>query len=206
MSSPYRWQTMSSLAQDKVVAIVRAGDADAARRRCATLLEAGVRVLEVSLTTPGALGVIEELASDSGSAVIGAGTVLDRETVRHVSLSGGTFVVAPTLNDGVIRAAHRYGLCAFPGVGSATEALAALEAGADAVKLFPANAYGVAGMAAIREALPQLPFVPTGGVDLAEGPDWIRAGAVALGLGGGLAALAERGPAAVSEFLANLTA
>jgi 2-dehydro-3-deoxyphosphogluconate aldolase / (4S)-4-hydroxy-2-oxoglutarate aldolase len=200
----YRWETMAAVAEDRLVAIVRSTDEETATRRCLTLLEAGVRVLEVSLTTPGALVLIEHLAESAPDAVIGAGTVLDPATVRLVSLAGARFIVAPSFDLKVVATAHRYGLCAFPGVGTAGEAVRALEAGADAIKLFPASVFGLEGLKALLEALPQLPLIPVGGIDADEAKQWLGAGAVAVGLGSGLAKLADQGSSAVTEFVASL--
>jgi 2-dehydro-3-deoxyphosphogluconate aldolase/(4S)-4-hydroxy-2-oxoglutarate aldolase len=207
MTPGYRFEVCSAVQASRLVAIVRTGDAASALRRGRLLLDGGVDVLEVSMTTPGALDVVAELAAGYGDrAVVGAGTVLDEATVRLAALNGARFVVAPTFVPDVVRAAHRCGLAAFPGAGTAGEALAALECGADAVKLFPAAPIGPAGLAAIREALPQVPFVPTGGVDPADAPRWLAAGALAVGLGSGLARLAEQAPSELAGFLASLRA
>jgi 2-dehydro-3-deoxyphosphogluconate aldolase/(4S)-4-hydroxy-2-oxoglutarate aldolase len=158
----------------------------------------------VSLTTPGALEVVAELAAAGGDAVLGVGTVLDETSARLASLAGASFIVTPTLDPRVIATAHRYGLSAVPGVSTPSEAVAALDAGADAVKLFPAVALGVTGLAAIREALPQVPFVPTGGVRIEDAEKWLDAGAVALGMGGALSRLAADAAAQAAEFLRRL--
>ena len=204
MTGSFRWEVMAGVARERVVAIVRTGEAAAARQRCETLFAAGARVLEVSLTTPGALDVVAELAAAAPDAVIGVGTVLDDTSARLAALAGAAFVVTPTLDPRVIATAHRYGLCAIPGVASPSEAVAALDAGADAVKLFPAVALGVAGLAAIREALPQVPFVPTGGVRIEDADEWLAAGAVALGMGGALSRLAADNATQAAEFLRRL--
>lgn len=181
-----------------VVGIVRARDRAAGETAARALVDAGLGVVEVSTTTPGALDIVAALTGAAGgeparsasgpAPLIGVGTVLDAATTRLASLAGARFVVAPSVSGEVLRAAHRYGLAAIPGAGTATEALAALEEGADLVKLFPASAYGPASVRDLLAAIPQVPLVPTGGVTLDDAADYIRAGAVAVGMGGSLTA------------------
>jgi 2-dehydro-3-deoxyphosphogluconate aldolase/(4S)-4-hydroxy-2-oxoglutarate aldolase len=151
------------------------------------LLAAGARVVEVSLTTPGALSVVEEAATSAGrDVVLGVGTVLDPTDVRLAHLAGARLIVTPTFDPDVVRCARRYGVASVVGCGSATEMLSALSSGADAVKLFPASTWTPADLKGLLQALPQLPVVPTGGVSLATAADWVAAGAVAVGLGSAL--------------------
>lgn len=196
-----RYDTVRQIQESGIVGIVRAMTADAALVTSQVLLDAGVSSVEVSLTTPGALAVVEQLTSE-GRAV-GAGTVLDEQSVVNARNAGARFIVAPTVNLSVIRAANRYGLAVIPGAATATEALAALEAGADLVKLFPASAYGPGAVRDLLAALPQLPLVPTGGVSIDEAAQYIAAGSVAVGMG---ATLVLGTPAEVKERVTKLEA
>ncbi|MGO1050703.1 bifunctional 4-hydroxy-2-oxoglutarate aldolase/2-dehydro-3-deoxy-phosphogluconate aldolase [Crossiella sp. CA198] len=196
----YRWETLAALAGQRVFGIVRAGDAKTALATAEAMIDAGLRTLEIALTTPGGLSVIEELAGRPG-ITLGAGTVLDEATARLAILAGASFLVSPSLHPEVIRTAHRYGAAALPGVASPTEIVTALEHGADAVKLFPARGFGPRWLADVRAALPQAPIMPTGGVALAEVPEWVAAGAVACGVGAGLT---EGGPEAAARRVRSL--
>lgn len=183
----YRFQVMNAVAAQRVIGIVRAGDAETARVKGRTLLAAGLRAVEVSMTTPGALQVIHELSGGAPpGAYVGAGTVLDGITARLAVNSGATFLVAPSFAADTVRVGHRYGVAVVPGAQTATEIVAAMDAGADAVKLYPASAAGISGMKDLAGPLPHVPFVPTGGVGVHDAADWIAAGALAVGLGSAL--------------------
>jgi 2-dehydro-3-deoxyphosphogluconate aldolase/(4S)-4-hydroxy-2-oxoglutarate aldolase len=160
------------------------------------LADSGLTVLEVSLTTPGALDVIRDALRRHPKLLIGAGTVLDEASARLAVQAGAQFLVSPTLNPDVLRTAHRYGLVALPGAATPTEVVAALELGADLVKLFPASSHGPRAVADLLQALPQAPLVPTGGISAAGAVDYVRAGAVAVGMGG---SLSEGSPEEVGE-------
>ena len=173
--------------QTGVIAIMRAKSSDQLIQATEALYAGGVTVIEVTMTTPGALAVIEESKRLYGERVLfGAGTVLDPETARAAILSGADFVVTPALNSDVIAACNRYGVPVIPGVFSPTEALTALELGADMVKWFPASVGGPSVIKSILGPLPQLEIVPVGGVDLDTAAAFIRSGAAALGVGGSL--------------------
>jgi 2-dehydro-3-deoxyphosphogluconate aldolase / (4S)-4-hydroxy-2-oxoglutarate aldolase len=204
VSATYRWEVTARIARERIVAIVRSASADEAEEVAGALLDAGITVLEISLTTPGALGVIERLAARRGDALLGAGTVLDAASARVALLAGARFVVAPTLSPDVIAMGHRYGAPVLPGVQTASEIEAALSAGADILKLFPASTFGPDYLRAIRAALPQAPIMPTGGVGPADAAAWIDAGAVALGVGGSLTASASSAGQAAAELLAAI--
>ncbi|WP_327089172.1 bifunctional 4-hydroxy-2-oxoglutarate aldolase/2-dehydro-3-deoxy-phosphogluconate aldolase [Nonomuraea sp. NBC_01738] len=182
----YRWQVMNRVAERRIVGIVRAAGPDEAVAATLGAVDAGLDVVEVSLTTPGALEAIERAAKARPEAVIGAGTVLDEPSARLAVLAGARFLVSPSLHRAVLETGHRYGLAVLPGVGTATEIVTALEAGADAVKLFPARASSPAVLRDLLQALPQAPVVPTGGVSADTAPEWIAAGAVACGVGGAI--------------------
>ncbi|MBP2475806.1 2-dehydro-3-deoxyphosphogluconate aldolase/(4S)-4-hydroxy-2-oxoglutarate aldolase [Crossiella equi] len=196
----YRWEILAALAEQKVFGIVRADSREAALATAEAMIDAGLRTLEIALTTPGGLSVIEELAGREG-ITLGAGTVLDETSARLATLAGAEFLVSPSLHPEVVRTAHRYGAAALPGVASPTEIVTALEHGADAVKLFPARGFGPRWLADVRAALPQAPVLPTGGVALEDVPAWVEAGAVACGIG---SALTEGGPARAAQRVRTL--
>ncbi|MCM2422359.1 MULTISPECIES: bifunctional 4-hydroxy-2-oxoglutarate aldolase/2-dehydro-3-deoxy-phosphogluconate aldolase [Streptomyces] len=180
----YRWEiTRAALAQ-RVFAIVRSESYDQAAAVADTLLSAGLTTLEISLTTPFALEAVTTLVREVGDdAIIGAGTVLDATSARMAVDAGARFLVSPSLDEGVIRTGHRYGVPVFPGVATPTEMVRAMELGADALKLFPASGYAPGWIKDVRAALPQAALLPAGGITVDTAPDWIAAGAVACGMG-----------------------
>lgn len=171
----------------RIVAVIRAADGKRLADVAEALLEGGVEVMEVTFTVPNAHRVVEEVAHRLGDRILlGAGTVLDPETARQAMLAGAQFIVSPTLNLDVIRICRRYDKLVMPGAFTPTEALAAWEAGADIVKIFPADVGGPAYLKAIHGPLPQIRLMPTGGVDLQTAEAFLTAGACALGVGGSL--------------------
>jgi 2-dehydro-3-deoxyphosphogluconate aldolase/(4S)-4-hydroxy-2-oxoglutarate aldolase len=187
-----------------LVPVVRAQSADEAVQAIDAILEGGVDVLEVTMTVPDAVPLIEKIARRFGdSAVIGAGTVIDAETARACILAGAQFIVAPTTSVETIACCRRYSVPVLPGALTPTEVLAAWQAGADMVKVFPCSAVGGASyIKALKAPLPQVELVPTGGVNLETAADFIKAGASALGLGSDLVdvkALREGRASVISE-------
>lgn len=178
-----------------LVAVVRAETADQALRVSDAVLAGGCPAVEVTFTVPRAHRVIEALADryKPSELILGAGTVLDPETARVAILSGATYVVSPSLNVATVRLCNRYQVPVMPGVMSVRDVVEALEAGADIVKLFPGEAFGPAMIRAIKGPLPQAPLMPTGGVDVSNVGEWIKAGAVAVGAGGSLTGGAKTG-------------
>ena len=175
------------LREQGVVAIVRGDDREAAVATARDLLTAGLRAVEISLTTPGALDAIAEVVAGApAGTLVGVGTALTAEDVRAARAAGARFVVSPIAAPEVVATARRLDLPVLPGVATPTEAVAAAEAGATAVKVFPASLWSPAVLREVRTALPWLDTVPTGGVDLASLPAWIEAGAAGVGLGGAL--------------------
>jgi len=168
-----------------VIPVVRAQSADEAMRAIEAIKEGGISVLEITMTVPGAVRLIEEVARRFESdAVVGAGTVLDAETARACILAGARFIVSPALDLETIACARRYGVVSLPGAMTPTEVLAAWTAGADLVKVFPAGALGGAAyIKNLKAPLPQIELVPTGGVSLKTAADFIKAGSAALGVG-----------------------
>ncbi|CEF48720.1 unnamed protein product [uncultured bacterium] len=170
-----------------VVAVIRLKDPAKLRAVVDAMAEGGVRALEVTMTVPGAVDLIRALApSLPAGFLIGAGTVTDAATARAVIEAGASFVVGPVFRPEVIAACHERDVAAMPGCFSPTEILAAHESGADIVKVFPATMLGPQFLKDVRAPLPQLKLMPTGGVTLENAGEWIRAGAVAVGLGSAL--------------------
>ena len=170
-----------------IVAVVRFTDPGPLVEVVKALADGGVTVAEVTFTVPNALDVIREAKRQLGDRVLlGAGTVLDTETARAAILAGAEFVVAPGLNLDVIKLCRRYDKLVMPGAFTPTEVLTAWEAGADIVKVFPADVVGPAFLKALRGPLPQVKLMPTGGVDLNTAAEFLKAGAVCLGVGGQL--------------------
>ena len=167
-----------------VVAIVRVASAQEAVEVCMAVAKGGVKPIEITMTVPGAVDAIKEFKSVvKDEVLVGAGTVLDPETARAVILAGAEFVVSPTLNLEVIEVCRRYSKIVVPGTFTPTEILTAWEAGADIVKVFPASVGGPKYLRDIMGPLPQIRLMPTGGVNLENTPDFIRAGAVAVAAG-----------------------
>jgi 2-dehydro-3-deoxyphosphogluconate aldolase/(4S)-4-hydroxy-2-oxoglutarate aldolase len=182
-----RLSVVQGIEDSGVVAVIRMKEADKLRHVIDALLEGGVRALELTMTVPGAIGLIEQLAKNlPGEFLLGAGTVLDAETARQVILAGARYIVAPVLNLDAIKMCHRYDVAAMPGCFTPTEILTAWEAGADVIKVFPATALGPGYFKDVRAPMPQIRMMPTGGVTLANAGEWIKAGAVAIGVGSAL--------------------
>jgi 2-dehydro-3-deoxyphosphogluconate aldolase/(4S)-4-hydroxy-2-oxoglutarate aldolase len=180
-------QTLNLIRETGVIAIMRAKSSDQLIAAADAIKKGGVRAIEVTMTTPGALSVIAEAKARYGSDVtFGAGTVLDPESGRAAILAGADFIVGPTLNLGLITLCNRYGIPVMPGCYTPTEILTGWEAGADLIKLFPASVGGPDLVKAILAPLPQVQIVPVGGVDLNTAAEFIRKGAVALGVGSDL--------------------
>lgn len=183
-----RIETISRILQTGLIPVVRAESSDIAMRAIDAIKEGGISVLEITMTVPGALRVIEEVARRFGNdATVGAGTVLDAETARACILAGAQFIVSPALDLETISCCRRYSIPVIPGAMTPSEVVAAWKAGADFVKVFPANAVGGASyIKALKAPLPQVELVPTGGVSLETAADFIKAGAAALGVGSDL--------------------
>lgn len=182
-----------ALRDRRLLAIIRGTDPGACVRTAMVLIEEGVSVLEVSLTSVDALGVLERVTAEAGGeARVGAGTVLTRDDAHRARDAGATFAVTPALGAGVTTAVS-IGLPVLAGAMTPTEVLAAADAGAAAVKLFPAEFLGPAYVTALRGPFPEIGLVPVGGVGLEEAGAHLRAGAIAVGAGGPLAGDAPDG-------------
>lgn len=182
----------------RLVAIVRADNAEGALLAAEACIAGGISALEVAFTTPDTLDVIKTLRARHGAGVLlGAGTVLDPETARLAILAGAQFIISPSVNVDTIRMCQRYQVLAMPGVMTPTEIVTALEAGADLIKIFPAEAFGPSYIKALRAPLPQAPLMPTGGVSVDNLAEWFANGALAVGIGSSLT-----GPAASGDYAA----
>lgn len=180
-------QTVQLITESGVVGIVRTDSPERAVDLARQIWDAGVTAVEVALTTPGGLDAIAELNTDvPEGCVLGAGTVLDAAGARLAVQAGAQLLVTPTLVEPVIETARRYGAATVIGTATPTEMLHAQTVGADLVKVFPASQWTPRTLADVLQALPQLRCVPTGGVGPADAADWIRAGAVAVGIGSAL--------------------
>jgi 2-dehydro-3-deoxyphosphogluconate aldolase / (4S)-4-hydroxy-2-oxoglutarate aldolase len=182
-----RQATLNDLFNVGVIAVIRADSGEQLVNVCRALSKGGVRACEITMTTPGALEAIAAASKALGDdALIGAGSVLDAATARAAILAGARFIFSPILSIEVIEMAHRYDCVAVPGALTPTEILTAWSAGADVVKIFPANHFGPQYLKDIHGPMPQVKLTPTGGVDLTTAADWIKAGAVAIGVGSSL--------------------
>lgn len=177
---------ISRLIKAGAIAIVRAGAGAPLGDVVKALRSGGITAVEITMTTPGVLQAIAAAANEFPDVMMGAGTVLDAETARHAILAGACFLITPTLAVDVIQVGRRYGVPVVAGAMTPTEALEAWEAGASIVKVFPANVVGPEFFRAMRGPLPQIPLAPTGGVNLDNSEAFLRAGAVAVCLGGSL--------------------
>lgn len=171
-----------------LVPVLRASSAQEAMTIADAILAGGVNILEVTMTVPGAIRVIEQLANHHGDKLLlGAGTVLDAETARNCLLAGAQFIVSPALDVRTIELCRRYSVPIMPGALTPTEIVTAWQAGADVVKVFPCSALGGAKyLKALQGPLPQIQLIPTGGVSLSTAEEFLAAGAFALGVGGDL--------------------
>lgn len=181
-----------------VIAIVRLDSAGQLGQVARAIKAGGADVIEFTMTTPGALDIIASSTREFGEDVLlGAGTVLDAETARAAILAGAQFIVSPTLNAATVELCHRYSVIAVPGTLTPTEILTAWEWGADLVKVFPASVGGPGYIKGVLAPLPQVRLVPTGGVNMQNAADYIKAGAAAVAVGG---SLVDKKLVAVGDF------
>ncbi|NMB20152.1 MAG: bifunctional 4-hydroxy-2-oxoglutarate aldolase/2-dehydro-3-deoxy-phosphogluconate aldolase [Firmicutes bacterium] len=180
-------EQLQRLVDSGIVAVIRTKDGDELVSICEALVKGGVVGCEITMTSPGAIEAISKAARVlQGRAIIGAGSVLDPETARMAMLAGAEFIVSPVLNKEVIALCKRYGKIVIPGAFTPTEILTAWECGADVVKVFPATKLGPSFLKDVRGPLPQVRLTPTGGVDLENLGDFLKAGAVFVGVGSAL--------------------
>jgi 2-dehydro-3-deoxyphosphogluconate aldolase/(4S)-4-hydroxy-2-oxoglutarate aldolase len=178
-------ETFRLIVEAGVMPVIRTPSAEAAIQAVEACINGGVRVAEITMTVPGAIHALERVAARFGSKMLlGAGTVLDAETARISMLAGAEFLVSPNLRLATIEMAKRYSKAIFPGALTPTEVLAAWEAGADAVKVFPCgNVGGAKYIKSLKGPFPQIEMMPTGGVTLETIGDFFKAGACAVGVG-----------------------
>lgn len=188
-------ESLKRIEETGIVAVVRAENAEQALQISEAVKAGGIQAIEITMTVPGAVDVIKELASNykNNEILIGAGSVLDAETARACLLAGAEYIVSPSLDLETIKLCNRYQKAVMPGAMSVTEVVKAMEAGADVVKIFPATLFGPKIIKAIKGPLPQAPLLPTGGVSLDNVGEWIKAGSFAVGVGSALTAGAKRG-------------
>jgi 2-dehydro-3-deoxyphosphogluconate aldolase / (4S)-4-hydroxy-2-oxoglutarate aldolase len=190
-----RIETIKRIIDCGLVAVIRAESKEQAIRTVEAVKNGGIKVMEVTMTVPGAIEIIQELCmiNNDKELIIGAGTVLDPETARACILAGADFIVSPCMNAEVVRMCNRYRVVVMPGAVTVKEAVEALEAGAEIIKIFPASLFGPSVISAFKGPLPQGNFMPTGGVTVDNLKEWIKAGAVAVGIGGELTKGAKTG-------------
>ncbi len=178
-----------------IVAVVRAENAEKAMRITEACMEGGVAAIELTFTVPHADKVIESLAAKytPEEIILGAGTVMDAATARIAMLSGAQYIVSPYFDAETVKICNRYRVAVMPGVMTVTEAVAAMDAGADILKIFPGDLFGPKIIKSVLGPIPYAKMMPTGGVDVDNVGEWIRAGAVAVGAGSSLTAGAKNG-------------
>ena len=181
-------EVLSRILDSGIIAIIRAPDFERGYKLAEAARKGGINAIEITMTVPGALDVMRELAAKypGNEVLIGAGTVLDPETARLAILAGAEYIISPHFNPEIVRMCHRYRKLCMPGAMSVKEVVEVLESGADVIKVFPAGLFGPAIIKAIREPLPQARLVPTGGVSLENVAEWFEAGAAAVAVGGNL--------------------
>src|SRR5690554_4960266 len=180
-------QIVQTLLDTKVVAVIRVDNADELVDTAIALNKGGVKALEITVTSPGAIDAIKEAGKRLGSeAIVGVGSVLDPETARMAILAGAQFVVGPAFSRELIEMCQRYSVVCIPGAYTPTEIVQAWQAGADFVKIFPASSLGPSFIKDIKGPLPQVRVTPTGGINLENAAEFIKAGASFVGVGGAL--------------------
>jgi 2-dehydro-3-deoxyphosphogluconate aldolase/(4S)-4-hydroxy-2-oxoglutarate aldolase len=194
--------TLSQILETKIVAIIRGANPKDVLQIAKALHKGGIKALEITINSPKALGVIEEVADQLGEQVlVGAGTVLDAETARAAISAGAKFIISPTLNAATIKMTKRYGIVSIPGAFTPTEILTAYAKGGDIIKVFPASS-AVQYIKDVRGPLGHIPLMPTGGVNLENISEYQKAGAVAFGIG---SALVDTKNEMSEEYLQQLT-
>ena len=192
-------KTIDALLKHKIMGLVRTNDQATGQAMADAMVSAGIRAIEITLTTPGALDIVEKL-SENKDLIVGVGTVISKENVKSAEKAGAKFIVSPNTDSDVIEKTKSLDMVSMPGIATATEVGRALKAGADILKLFPASTYGPAHLKALRDPYPGQFWCPTGGISLGSVDDWFAAGANLIGLGG---PLTKGGLGKVSE---NVTA
>lgn len=178
-------KTIDSLIHHKIMGLVRTNDQVTAQAMADAMVDAGIRAIEITLTTPSALSIVEKLSANK-DLIVGVGTVLSKKDVKDAAKAGAKFIVSPNTDVDVINKSKDSDLISMPGIATATEVGVAINAGADILKLFPASTYGPSHLKALRDPYPNQLWCPTGGLSLGSVDDWFAAGANLIGLGGPL--------------------
>ena len=182
-----RFDLVQRVIEVGAVSVIRMADSEKLKRVVDAVYEGGIPAIEITMTTPNALKVIEEIARTKGDMInIGVGSVLDAETARMAINAGAQYIISPIFKKEIIEMGHRYNLAVMPGCFSPTEIFEAHEYGADIVKVFPADAVGMSYFKGIKAPMPHLNLMPTGGVSLQNAGDWLLSGACAVGVGSAL--------------------
>jgi 2-dehydro-3-deoxyphosphogluconate aldolase/(4S)-4-hydroxy-2-oxoglutarate aldolase len=181
-------RALGRILESGLIAVIRSGNSEEAIRIAEACAGGGAAAVEITFTVPGAVDVIKRLSKGKtdSSLIVGAGTVLDPETARLAILEGAEFIVSPAMNADTAKLCNRYQVPYLPGAGTVREIIEAMESGAEIIKVFPGETTGPAFVKAVKAALPQAALMPTGGVSLENVHSWIKAGCVAVGVGGNL--------------------
>jgi len=183
-----KYEILQKIHEKGIVAIVRARNGEEGLKLANAIFEAGIPAVEITMTVPNAIDIMKDLAKEYAhkGLILGAGTVLDPETARQCILAGAEYIVAPNLNEDLIRLCNRYSIPCMPGVGTVTELVRAMELGIDVVKLFPGEVLGPDFIKAVLGPIPYAKIMPTGGVNIDNLDKWFKAGAYAVGMGSGI--------------------
>ncbi len=180
-------EILNKILELKAVAVIRMNNADKLKKVVDAIYKGGVSAIEITMTTPGALQAIESLSKSMGDEItIGVGSAMNKQMAVDAINAGAQFVVSPIFKKEIIEAAHQNNVPAMPGCFTPTEIQTAFEAGADIIKVFPADVVGMAFFKGVLAPLPHLKLMPTGGVSLTNAGEWIKAGACAVGIGSAL--------------------
>lgn len=188
-------EIITRIKEKALVAVVRADNAETAKKITEACIAGGCASIEITFTVPGAQEIIKELSETYSpeQILIGAGTVLDSETARIAILNGAQYIVSSSFNAETAKLCNRYRVPYMPGCMTLKEITEAMEAGVDIIKIFPGNVLKIDFVKAVKGPMPQVQMMPSGGVDVENVADWIRAGCVAIGAGGSLTAGAKTG-------------
>ncbi len=189
-----KYEILKNIVDVGVVAVIRASSKEEAKKIVDAVEAGGIKAIEITMTVPGAVEIISDLVkTSSDDMIIGAGTVLDSETTRACLLAGASYVVSPYLDEASAKMCNRYAIPYMAGVMTPKEVIKALEFGVDILKVFPGSAFGPSIIKAFKGPLPQGNYMPTGGVSIDNVKDWIKMGAIAVGVGGSLTSGAKTG-------------
>lgn len=199
-------EVLKKIREIGIIPVIRTDSHEKARTVIKALIEGGISVLEVTMTIPDAVGLIEQLTVEyKNAAVIGAGTVLDKPTAKKCIEAGAKFIVSPILDSEIVSHCNQNEIAVIPGALTPTEIFTARQAGADLVKIFPVSAMnGVLYLKALKTVFPQIEFVPTGGINLENAVDYLKSGAFAVGIGGELTKGSEANIVKNAQNLCNM--